>query len=473
MVKRLIIFFILVTKFLPASFCQQNNIVTIKAYLHGKQGIPLNYLDRHSIEHGILLKNTTDHDTVITAIVNIDNQVEFQKRAYSNNRGVKQSFLAKGGDVISLRIAGEHMTEVDGKNIFPQDYLKYADPFTRTIRKLFNTYTDKELSDYYLECEQIYRYNLLKIDSLDKSGHLSVPDKDFFVKFNDIDHRSRRLQPLGYGSEFFPQVINKFISGNEIADTRNFLKTFNTYNTIDLNGILYPMISYDLYQQKIAPDDLLGATEFVVWQWYGDKGRNFILHRIANYPVKNSPLVEQSLTLLAKNTYPEQLPAINVALLLFRNSSKNIDNPETIKLTTVNGTETNLGEVLKKYKGNMILLDLWASWCVPCRQEIPIVQRLKEKYKDRKISFVSMSLDADKAKSQWLAAVKRDGNFNDTDQYRFIGKHSSSFTKFYNVTSIPRYMLLDSDGKMITADFMHAAEPGFESALTGYLEKVK
>jgi thiol-disulfide isomerase/thioredoxin len=233
------------------------------------------------------------------------------------------------------------------------------------------------------------------------------------------------------------------------------------------------MIAYDLYQQKIAPDDLLGATEFVVWQWYGDKGRNFILHRIANYPVKNSPLVEQSLTLLAKNTYPEQLLAINAALLLFRDSSKSIDNPETIKLTTVRGTETNLGEVLKKYKGNMILLDLWASWCVPCRQEIPIVQRFKEKYKDRKISFVSMSLDADKAKSQWLAALKKDGNFNDTDQYRFIGKHSLSFTKFYNVTSIPRYMLLDSDGKMITADFMHAAEPAFESELISYLEKIK
>jgi thiol-disulfide isomerase/thioredoxin len=100
---------------------------------------------------------------------------------------------------------------------------------------------------------------------------------------------------------------------------------------------------------------------------------------------------------------------------------------------------------LKNYRGKYTLLDFWASWCGPCRQESPTLVRLYSTYKDKGFAIVSVSIDTDK--SRWTNAIRKDGytwaNVSELDGY------SGSTAALYTVTAIPTSFLLDKDGKII------------------------
>ena len=61
---------------------------------------------------------------------------------------------------------------------------------------------------------------------------------------------------------------------------------------------------------------------------------------------------------------------------------------------------------LKALRGKYIFIDIWATWCPPCRDELPFLKVLEEKFKDKNIWFVSISCDNDKKK--WIEMVKGD-----------------------------------------------------------------
>jgi thiol-disulfide isomerase/thioredoxin len=53
------------------------------------------------------------------------------------------------------------------------------------------------------------------------------------------------------------------------------------------------------------------------------------------------------------------------------------------------GGTTKLSDI----KGKYVYIDIWATWCAPCRQEIPYLQKIEKKYEDKRIAFVSISID--------------------------------------------------------------------------------
>ena len=101
---------------------------------------------------------------------------------------------------------------------------------------------------------------------------------------------------------------------------------------------------------------------------------------------------------------------------------------------------------LSDLRGNIVLLDFWASWCGPCRRENPAVVKLYEKYKDEGFTIMSVSLD--KSKEPWIAAIKKDG-LTWPNHVSDLGGWSSRVPKMYNVRGIPFTVLIDKDGNII------------------------
>ncbi|MDO4702979.1 TlpA disulfide reductase family protein [Tannerella sp.] len=96
---------------------------------------------------------------------------------------------------------------------------------------------------------------------------------------------------------------------------------------------------------------------------------------------------------------------------------------------------------LEQFKGHYVYIDLWASWCIPCRKEISFLQKLEKAYEGKNIAFVSISLD--KKSSTWkstLEALQMHG-------HQLFGGESA-FAEQLNVTSIPHFLLYNPDGKL-------------------------
>ncbi len=100
---------------------------------------------------------------------------------------------------------------------------------------------------------------------------------------------------------------------------------------------------------------------------------------------------------------------------------------------------------LKKNLGKLTLLDFWASWCKPCRYENPNVVRVYNKYHDKGLEIISISLDRDKAK--WIKAIEDDKmNWKHISNLKFW---QEPIAKKFGVRSIPATFLLDENGVII------------------------
>lgn len=105
---------------------------------------------------------------------------------------------------------------------------------------------------------------------------------------------------------------------------------------------------------------------------------------------------------------------------------------------------------LSSFRGKYVLLDFWASWCGPCRQENPNVVRVYNKYKEKNFTIIGVSLDRQTARADWLAAIKNDGlNWTQVSDLKYW---SNAAAALYYVSAIPANFLIDPNGKIIAKD---------------------
>ena len=108
------------------------------------------------------------------------------------------------------------------------------------------------------------------------------------------------------------------------------------------------------------------------------------------------------------------------------------------------GNSVNLSDYLGK--GKYVLLEFWASWCGPCRADLPHLKEVYERYHPKGFEVISISMDDDKAK--WLKAVDEEKMkwLQVSDLKAFQG----DLSKLYNFTGIPTCVLISPDGKIVT-----------------------
>ena len=139
------------------------------------------------------------------------------------------------------------------------------------------------------------------------------------------------------------------------------------------------------------------------------------------------------------NPHPEYNEAVQAALDKAMKLQPGQPAPE-FTLPNLDGQPVSLSQ----FKGQVVLLDFWASWCVPCIGDLPYLRQVKEKTSGWPVVFLNISLDADEA--AWKEAI---------DKHGIEGVHvrgrlwNSDEAKSYQVMGIPSYYLVDSQGLIV------------------------
>ncbi len=299
---------------------------------------------------------------------------------------------------------------------------------------------------------RIYKKNYSKIIKVNDDGTFSDTLKVETGKytFHDGNEATSLFLKNGYelnmtlDTEMFDETIA--FSGNG-AKNNNFLAEQALFNEKLLDG---DFDEFDENQLNTAlADAKTQMTEFI------DKAVDI------DTMITNSSRDQVDATLQSYKRYYGGIIALR------NNFPKGSPSPIFEGYENFKGGSTSLVDL----KGKYVYVDVWATWCGPCKVEIPHLKELEEEYRDKDIAFVSMSIDDDKRhKGSWEkahAAWKKMVAEKELSGVQIMAPKGwdSDFVKAYKINGIPRFILIDPDGNVVDPNAPRPSDPKLKKLL--------
>jgi len=142
-------------------------------------------------------------------------------------------------------------------------------------------------------------------------------------------------------------------------------------------------------------------------------------------------------------------------------TNKGEPSPKFNNYNNYKGGTTSLDDL----KGKYVYIDVWATWCGPCRQEIPYLKELEKEFRNKNIAFVSISADDVGDQQTWKDMVET----NEMEGIQLFANGDTQFMEDYNIGTIPRFILIDDKGNIIDYDTYMPSDPLAKDALNALL----
>ncbi|MCF6349291.1 MAG: TlpA family protein disulfide reductase [Flavobacteriaceae bacterium] len=136
-------------------------------------------------------------------------------------------------------------------------------------------------------------------------------------------------------------------------------------------------------------------------------------------------------------------------------------SPKFVNYENHKGGTTSLDDL----KGKYVYVDVWATWCGPCKKEIPFLKEVEKEFHGKNIEFVSVSIDKKAAHKVWKQMVTE----KELVGIQLFAGDDLQFVNDYGIEGIPRFILIDDKGNVVNADAPRPSNPKLKEVLNGLL----
>lgn len=303
---------------------------------------------------------------------------------------------------------------------------------------------------------------ILSAGSFDFKGSISSATQALLL----LDHKGSGLNSLGPGAD----VLNLYLENGTI--------TINGKDSVKTAIITGSKLNDDNVRLAAAIKPILDKAQLLNNQYQKATeaerpklAENFTALQTEQKAILKTFIQQNKASLVSLDalrafggpspSYAEVMPLFNGLAATVQNTSNGQDyktSIEKLKATSIGSIAPDFTQndptgkpvTLSSFKGKYVLLDFWASWCGPCRQENPNVVKAYNQYKNRNFTILSVSLDRPNGKDAWLQAIKDDGlTWNHVSDLQFW---NNQVAKLYSIQSIPGNYLIDPAGKIVAKD---------------------
>lgn len=329
----------------------------------------------------------------------------------------------------------------------PEDFLKAIKKLRESRSDFMNTYPNKnELNKEFRHFYEIH-------DQVTYERQIVVYPK-YYARRNKINIDSVQL-PQEYTR------LSKF--ANIIDDSKIISRVYiNTIQTLIWENVgeiceSDSSIDWQQVQQTIVFDSLTGKTQEYVLA--GEISKSF------TYRAHYDTLAINKFNALDTDEYSTQV--VDNAIKKHNEKQSLIGEPlhaefaNTVLVDTAN-TELKFVDLLKNNYGKIVYLDIWSTWCGPCKMEMQYSNNLKKNMKEMPIEFVYVSVDKSDSEN-WQRVY--DMTFTKNNHYVFENEFNARMLKFMELNGVPNYMIFDKKGRLVDYQATRPSNPDTEKRL--------
>ena len=436
-------------------------------------------------------KTTKDNYAIISGKVSTPGKIEKVLLA-QNNEVVKEIPVNPDG---SFRDTIRPITENHYYYLFESPVLQlplYLDKKTnievvinQDLGKTVLSGTEKEENQYLLEREVIVNNKIFRSDAELFKQEPKVFKENVKKHFDELRAKLNNYQ---YGADFlktqqkwieykfaeclidYPNSYNYFVHTQPVLpdDFYEEIKgiDFDNAQEYDADEAYRDLVQRKYSQQISDPNDPVQLENFIktIATLKSDNIRSDFAEGLASLIYPSNPKNKEILDFVLANSKKEEVKK-SAQTVYDKISKLAIGAPSPI---FTNYENANVGtSSLSDFKGKLVYIDVWATWCRPCLAEIPALKALHDKFKNNKnIEFVSLSIDDDR--EAWRKAVKD----KDLKGVQLIADKAfeSQFIQDYSISQIPTFLLIDKEGNIVNPNAPRPSDPEIEKELQKLLK---